>query len=147
MISFYPVLALLFQQFPDDPTTPFLAITGIGGCCGFIFLVLYIAGFWKIFDKAGKPGWAAIIPIYNLWVLLEVVGRPGWWIILFFIPFVNFFIWILVSLDLAESFGRGIPYAIGLFFFPFLFSLILGFGDSAYQGPYAAPAMARDWHK
>ena len=89
MINLFPIFALLLQQFPDDPTTPFLAISGIGGCCGLIFAVLYIVGFWKIFDKAGKPGWAAIIPIYNLWVLLEVVGRPGWWIILFFI-FIGF---------------------------------------------------------
>lgn len=148
MVNLVPFLALLLQQFPDDPSTPFLGIYGgVGGCCGLIFLVLFVVGVWKIFDKAGQPGWAAIIPIYNLWILLKVVGRPGWWIILFFIPFVNFFIWLLVSLDLAQSFGRGIPYALGLFFFPFIFTLILGFGDTPYQGPYAAPSIARDWRK
>jgi len=114
-------------------------------CCSLIFFALLIAGRWKVFVKAGKPGWAAIIPIYNLWVLLKIVGRPGWWIILFFIPFVNFIMSIVISFDVAEAFGHGIPYALGLFFFPFIFYLILGFGDAEYAGPPAAKSMARDW--
>jgi hypothetical protein len=116
-------------------------------CCSLIYLILVLAGRWKVYVKAGKPGWAAIIPIYNIWVLLQIVGRPGWWIILFFIPFVNFIMSIVISFDVAESFEHGIPFALGLFFFPFIFYLILGFGDDKYAGPAAAPKMARDWRQ
>lgn len=130
------ILALVLQQSDNGG---FLA--GIGGlfsaCCGLIVAILLIAGMWKLYVKAGKPGWASIIPIYNLWVMLEIVGRPGWWIILFFIPFVNFVVWIIVSIDLAASFGKGIGYAIGLMIFPYIFYLLLGFGDEVYVGPGA----------
>ncbi len=67
--------------------------------------IVVIAGMWKTFDKAGKPGWAAIIPIYNIIVLLEIVGRPIWWIILYLLPCVNIVVAIIVSIDLAKSFG------------------------------------------
>jgi hypothetical protein len=56
------------------------------------FMILMIAACWKIFTKAGQPGWAAIIPIYNWYVLCKIVGRPGWWVILLLIPFINFII-------------------------------------------------------
>lgn len=111
-----------------------------GGACSVVyllFLVLVIIGLWKLFEKAGKPGWAAIIPIYNIWVMLEIVGRPGWWILLFLIPLVNFVIWIIVALDLAKSFGKDVLWGLGLIIFPYIFYLILGFGDATYQGPGA----------
>ncbi|UKJ08953.1 DUF5684 domain-containing protein [Solitalea lacus] len=91
--------------------------------------------YWKIFTKAGKPGWAALIPIYNLIVLLEIIGRPAWWVILLLIPFVNFIILIIVSIDLAKSFGKSTLFGIGLAFFTIIFGAILAFGDAAYQGP------------
>ena len=129
-------LALVLQQSDDGGI-----LGGIAGlfvaCCWLIVIVLLIAGMWKMYEKAGKPGWASIIPIYNIWVLLEIVGREGWWIILFFIPFVNFVAWVIVSLDLAKSFGKGIGYAIGLIIFPYIFYLLLGFGDAVYEGPGA----------
>jgi hypothetical protein len=103
------------------------------------FLVVYAIGAWKMYVKAGHPGWAALIPIYNFYVLLKVVGRPGWWLILLFIPFVNFVIWIIVALDLAKSFGKGTGFAIGLIFLSVIFILILGYGDDRYVGPAAAP--------
>jgi uncharacterized membrane protein YhaH (DUF805 family) len=70
-------------------------------------------------------------------VLLEIVGRPGWWIILFLIPFVNFIVWIIVALDLAKSFDHGVGFAIGLIILPWLFYIILGWGESQYYGPAA----------
>ena len=103
----------------------------------FAFLVLLVVGMWKLYEKAGKPGWASIIPIYNIWVLLEIVGRPVWWILLLFIPLVNVVIWIIVALDLAKSFGKDILWGIGLILFPEIFYLILGFGSAQYQGPAA----------
>jgi hypothetical protein len=100
--------------------------------------VLVIIGWWLMFTKAGKPGWAAIIPIYNVYTLLKVVGRPGWWLILYIIPIVNVVIQIVVNLDLARSFGRGGGFALGLIFLPFIFYPILGFGPDRYLGPAAA---------
>lgn len=116
----------------------------IGGAFGAVFglvvAVLAIAGLWKVFSKAGKPGWAAIIPFYNIYVILKIVGRPGWWLILMFIPFVNIIIWIIVCMDLAKSFGKGafLWGIILLFFFNFLGYLLLGFGSAQYVGPVAA---------
>ena len=52
-------------------------------------LVVVIIGFWKVFEKAGQPGWAAIVPLYNAYILLKIIGRPAWWLLLFMIPFVN----------------------------------------------------------
>lgn len=116
--------------------------SGIGA---FIFLVVQlailvvvIAGVWKVFTKAGKPGWACLVPIYNLIVLLEIAGKPLWWFILFFIPIVNFVIAIIVLIDLAKAFGKGGGFAVGLLLLPFIFYPILGFGDARYQGPPAA---------
>ncbi len=102
--------------------------------------VLLIAAMWKLFTKAGKPGWAAIVPIYNIIVLLEVVGRPTWWVVLYLIPFVNIVILLIVWIDLAKSFGKDVAYGLGLFFLPFIFLPMLGFGKAAYVGPSVAAA-------
>ncbi|MGJ4747416.1 DUF5684 domain-containing protein [Leptospira sp. SA-E8] len=97
-----------------------------------------LVSLWKIFEKAGKPGWAGIIPIYNLYVLMEIVGRPGWWFILFFIPCVGIIISILVAIDLAKSFGKTAGYAV-LFIFAVGYP-ILAFSDAKYVGPAAKSA-------
>ena len=97
-------------------------------------IVLMIAAFWKIFTKAGQPGWASIIPFYNLYILLKVVGRPAWWLIMFLIPFVNIVFLIIVYVDLAKAFGKGAGYAVGMLLLPFIFFPILGFGSATYQG-------------
>jgi len=97
-------------------------------------IILMIAGMWKIFTKAGKPGWAAIIPIYNIIVLLEVVGKPIWWFILMLIPFVNLIILIIVNLELAKKFGQSTGFAIGLILLAPIFYPILGFGRASYKG-------------
>ncbi|WP_158894797.1 DUF5684 domain-containing protein [Amycolatopsis anabasis] len=98
-----------------------------------------IAGMWKMFGKAGRPGWAAIIPIYDLYVLLKIAGRSGWWIILFLIPLVNIVVGIIVSVNVAKSYGKGASFGFfGLFLFGFIGYPILGFGGAQYQGPAAA---------
>ncbi len=104
-----------------------------------VFIVLYIIPLWKIFVKAGKPGWASIIPIYNTIVLLEFVGRPIWWIILYLIPCVNIAITIIVCIDLAKSFGKDSAFGIGLAIIPIIFFPILGFGSDQYLGPSVKP--------
>jgi hypothetical protein len=106
------------------------------------FMILMIAACWKIYTKAGQPGWAAIIPIYNWYVLCKIVGRPGWWVILFFIPFVNFIVGIILCIDLAKSFGKGVGFGIGLILLGVIFFPILGFGSAQYQGPAAASMAA-----
>ena len=106
------------------------------------FVVFFIACIWRIFTKAGQPGWASLIPFYNYYVLLKIVGRPGWWLILYFIPFVNFIIFIIVAIDLAKSFGKGGGFAVGSIFLPFIFLPILAFGSATYQGPAAAQPQA-----
>jgi hypothetical protein len=96
--------------------------------------VFIIAGVWKAFSKAGKPGWAAIIPFYNIVVILEIAGKPVWWIVLFFIPLVNFVVSILISIEVAKAFGRGAGFGLGLAFLGPIFWPILGFGSAEYQG-------------
>ncbi|MDB5134467.1 MAG: hypothetical protein JWP37_1070, partial [Mucilaginibacter sp.] len=104
--------------------------------------VISIAGMWKMFTKAGKPGWAAIIPIYNTIVLIEIVGKPIWWFLLFFVPCVNFVFIIWVYNLLSKSFGKSEGFTIGLILLNPIFVCILGFGDAVYQGPAAAEANA-----
>lgn len=97
--------------------------------------IFVLAAMWKVFTKAGEPGWAAIIPIYNMIVMLRIIGRPLWWIVLFFIPLINFIVAIVVYIDLAKSFGKGVGFGLGLVFLQFIFFPILGFGDARYIGP------------
>jgi hypothetical protein len=102
-----------------------------------ILTVVVFAGWWATFEKAGKPGWAAIIPIYNLVVYLQITGKPGWWVILLFIPLVNlFWIYLIIILpfELATRFGKSAGFGAGLLFLPFIFFPILGFGDAKYRG-------------
>ncbi len=114
---------------------------GAGGVLGtiiyLIIVVLAIAGVWKVFTQAGKPGWASIIPIYNSYVLFQVIGRPGWWVILLFIPLVNIVIGVIALWELAKVFGKGVGFFIGLLLLSPIFLMILGFGDAQYQGPLA----------
>jgi len=101
------------------------------------FTILMIAAWWKVFTKAGQPGWACIIPIYNLYVWCKIVRRPWWWILLMLIPFVNFIILIILIIDLANSFGKGVGFGIGWLLLAVIFFPILGFGSAQYQGPAA----------
>ena len=101
-------------------------------------VVLIVAAFWKIFVKAGQPGWAAIVPIYNLYILCKITGRPAWWLILFLIPFVNIIASIILSLDVAKAFNKGTGFAVGLILLGFVFYPILGFGSAQYRGPARA---------
>jgi hypothetical protein len=97
--------------------------------------ILMIASMWKLFTKAGKPGWASIIPIYNLIVMLQIVNKPIWLIILFIIPFVGWIMGILLCYWLAVSFGKGIGYTIGMIFLPIIFYPLLAFSsDTQYTG-------------
>jgi hypothetical protein len=99
--------------------------------------VFTIAAMWKVFTKAGQPGWAVIVPIYNMVVILKIVGKPLWWLILFFIPLVNLVMGFIVYIELAKTFGKGAGFGVGLVVLAFIFFPILGFGDASYTGPPA----------
>src|SRR5476651_1177903 len=84
--------------------------------CSLLVGVVAIAGMWKVFAKAGQPGWAAIIPIYNFIILLKIGGKPLWWIILMFIPIANLVVLIILSIAVAGKFGKGTGFGLGLAF-------------------------------
>ncbi len=107
----------------------------------FGFIVALIAATWKVFTKAGQPGWASIVPFYGNVVLLRMTGRPGWWLLLFFIPFVNIVVGIIHYVEIAKSFGKGVGFTMGLIFLAPIFWLILGFGNSRFMGPAVQQGM------
>ncbi len=112
---------------------------GLGSALFYLaIIVVMIIANWKIFEKGGQPGWAVLIPFYNIYVLLKLVGRPGWWLLLLlFVPIVNIIIAIIVTNDLSKSFGQGVGFTLGLIFLSPIFLLLLGFGDYKYIGPGA----------
>lgn len=100
-----------------------------------VVVILAIAGMWATFQKAGRPGWAAIIPIYNVYTLVKIAGRSGWWVILYFIPLVNVIVSLVVSVNIAKAFGKSDVFGvIGLWLFSVIGYLMLGFGDATYSG-------------
>jgi len=99
--------------------------------------VFVIASVWTVYKKAGKPGWACIVPIYSELVLLEIVGKPWWWLLMFFIPGVNLVFAIWAYNMLSKSFGKTEGFTVGLILLPIVFFPILAFSkDITYQGPY-----------
>jgi len=106
---------------------------GFGAIVYLVVIVFYVVTFWKIFEKAGHPGWAAIIPIYNVYVYCKVAGRPGWWFILFIIPIVNIVIGAIVAIDVARRFAKSTAFGVGLWLLSFIFAPILAFGTATYS--------------
>lgn len=112
-----------------------------------VLSIISIAGMWKAFEKAGQPGWACIIPIYDIYILLKIGGKPGWWLLLFLIPLLNliFAIWGLNMV--SKSFGKDEGFTLGLIFLGFIFWPILGFGNAVYQGPFGDPVAYRAYRQ
>lgn len=109
-------------------TAYFLVILVIG--------IIMIVALWKVFTKAGRPGWGALIPLYNTYLLIETAGKPGWWLVLLFVPVVNIVVGIMVMLSLAEAFGKSVVFAIfGLILFSPIGMLMLAFGSAQYKLP------------
>jgi hypothetical protein len=125
------------EQYEDVGSSGLMAVGAGIMIFYFAILILIIVSYWKIFVKAGKPGWAAIIPIYNFIVLLEIVGKPVWWFLLMLIPLVNIIFIIIIIHRLSLSFGQGAGITILLLLLPFIGFPMLAFGDSKYVG---APA-------
>ena len=118
-----------------------LAYSAAAGAIGAGYLIVYVAilvvslvGMWKVFVKAGKPGWAAIVPFYSTYCLFEMSFGNGWLFLLCLVPCVNIVVLIMCRFKLAKAFGKGAGFGLGLVFLPFVFMLILGFGDAQYIG-------------
>jgi hypothetical protein len=111
-----------------------------------IIWAIVVIGMWKVYTKAGKPGWASIIPIYNIIVLLEIIGKPIWWIIMLLIPCANIIFGIWMINLLSKSFGKSEGFTIGLVIFPYIFYPILGFGSATYLGPSAKEAQGASFN-
>lgn len=138
-VLFTPVslLAQVEYSTQGEPPSPVSIIFGL------LVALLMIVAMWKVFTKAGQPGWASIIPIYNIYIWCKIVGRPWWWILLMLIPFVNFIVAIILCIDLAKSFGKGVGFGIGLALLGIIFFPILGFGSAQYEGPAAGTLAPR----
>jgi hypothetical protein len=106
----------------------------------FVFLLvclavglIAVAGFWRVFEKAGQPGWGCLIPIYNVVLLVRIAGKPEIWVLWAFVPVVNLVVIILVALEIAKKFGQGSGFGVGMALMPVIFYPILGFGNAQYQ--------------
>lgn len=103
-----------------------------------LIVVPTIIGLWKTFTKAHQPGWAAIVPIYNTVVLCKIVGRPVWWVLLFFVPFLNILVGLVLFVDLAKAFGKDVMFGVLTWLFTPIMLLIIGFNkDIQYKGAVA----------
>jgi len=106
-------------------------------------IVVVLAGIWKVFEKAGQPGWAALVPIYNFYIMLKIIGKPTWWLLMLLIPFLNFVFLIWSYNMISKSFGKDEAYTAGLVLLGFIFWPLLGFGDAKYLGPFGDPEKFR----
>jgi hypothetical protein len=96
--------------------------------------ILMIVAYWRLFTKAGKPGWAILVPIYNLVVWQQISGKPLWWIVLYFVPVLNLVMSVLAVFSLAGNFGKGKGFGVGLLLLPWVFVPLLAFGDAEFTG-------------
>lgn len=139
LVSLFTAGSLLAQSADDTSfSRPAPTVSPIAVLIELAILVFMIVCGWKIYVKAGQPGWAFLIPIYNGIVFLKIVGRPIWWIILLLIPFVNIVMAVILAIDLAKCFGKSAGYGVGLFLLPIVFYPMLAFDDAKYQGRAAA---------
>ena len=104
------------------------------------FVVFFYVVYWRIFEKAGRPGWESLIPIYKYFVMMKIIGKPWWWVLLMCIPLVNLVFAIMAVNMLSKSFGKDEGYTVGLLLLGIVFYPLLAFGDAKYIGPYGDPA-------
>jgi len=128
------MLALLQSSTYGSEGTGFGIVSAIFMLVLCAFVILVVAGVWKVFDKAGQPGWGALIPIYNIILMLKIAKRPLWWVILMILPLVSIIVAIIVCLDIARYFGKGPGFGVGLALLGPIFFPVLGFGDAQYVG-------------
>jgi hypothetical protein len=116
--------------------TPAQTGSPLGSLVILVFVILTVVAYWKIFEKAGVPGWKALIPIYNIYILLQIIGKPWWWLLLFLVPIVNWVMWLLVAINVGKAFGKGLAWSIILLFLlPIVGAYLLAFSDAKYSKP------------
>jgi hypothetical protein len=120
------------NQFPIEPW-----VIGALVAVEMAMLLLLVAAWWRIFEKAGEPGWAAIVPVYNCLVVLKIAGKPMWWILLMLIPLVGFVFGLIVVVSIAKRFGKGGGFALGMIFLFPIFYPLLAWGDAQYDAQAA----------
>ena len=102
--------------------------------------IFVIIAHWRVYEKAGQPGWACIIPIYNIYIMTKIAGKPWWWLLLMLIPGLNIIFIVWLTNMISKSFGKDEGFTIGLLLLGIIFWPILGYGDAVYLGPYGDPA-------
>ena len=102
-------------------------------------VILYVGSWWGLFTKPGRPGWISLIPIHNVFQAFEVARTLRWWAVLLLIPIVNVFVAMIFYISLAQNFGRGVGFALGLFFLGIVFLPILAFSSARYVGEPDGP--------
>ena len=134
------------EQYDYDNDLPIGLIIFIVGLALAVAAFL-IAAMWKVFTKAGQPGWAAIIPIYNIYIMTKIGGKPGYWTLLCLIPLVNYIFVVWLYNMVSKSFGKDEGFTVGLVLLGIVFWPILGFGDSKYQGPFGDPVAYQEYQE
>jgi len=115
--------------------------------CWLAIVIFLVAAQWKVFVKAGQPGWGCIIPIYNWYIMLKIGGKPAWWLLLFLIPGVNLIFAIWTVNMISKSFGKDEAFTVGLLLLGIIFWPILGVGSAKYLGPYGDPVAFRAYQE
>jgi hypothetical protein len=153
MLFMLSTMAVLVAQRSSSPSTSGSDSAAAGGIglMGVLCMLVVIIGiqavcFWKVFEKAGHPGWASLVPIYNTVIFLQMGGQNPLWVLVALIPFCGGFIFlypaIMASIEIAKRFGKDPIYAVGLIFVPFVFFPMLGFGSAQYRAPGLAMGRA-----
>lgn len=128
----------------SDPAADAAATAALGGfflvtmIITLVITLIVVISMWRLFTKAGKPGWAAIVPIYNIIVMLEIAGKPLWWVIMFFLPIANVVFTILTYIDFAKAYGKDALWGVLLAFFTPIVAPIMAFSkNTQYVGAQA----------
>lgn len=137
-----------YSTYPSNYAASSAAVATLGAAL-MVYMVIIIAiaviqivAMWKLFNKAGEKGWKSIIPIYNMVTLFKISGLSPWLILVYLAAIIPFIGWIapiamtaVLAYKLAKSFGKDGGWAVGLYFLPSIFYMILAFGKSEYVGP------------
>jgi hypothetical protein len=144
MYHFPPLLAAAEAAHLGLLDSTILGLVIVGFILVIALCVLVVISGWRIYQKAGKPGWASLIPFYNMTTLLQMVNKPLWWVVLLLVPVLNIIIYLILAVRLAHVFGKGRWFGVGLLFLPFIFGPVLAFGKAEYHNMYPAPAPMSD---
>ena len=134
------VLLIAFDTAGMVPSMTSIPLQGSDAAGGLVlaiqvlFVLIQLAGMWKVFEKANHAGWKAVVPIYNLYVMLKIGENAWWWLLVLIVPIVNFYALYRIHAGVARAFGKGIGFGLGLAFLGVVFFPLVGFGNYRYRG-------------